>query len=138
MLLTTICWRYCRFAKQICSYSSIGTDTRCCSNGAGFLFDITFCWWIATCRGWVCQPETAVCVIPTLLEGSQNFRGFSISLRNFVARPSLRKRDSLFFLRANTPVYPIRLRTKNNISTMILNIFLQKNAISVKSYLNYY
>ena len=44
-LRTTICWRYCRFAKQICSYSSIGTDTRCCSNGAGFLFDITFCWW---------------------------------------------------------------------------------------------
>ena len=35
MLLTTNCWRYCRFAKQICSYSSIGTDTRCCSNGAG-------------------------------------------------------------------------------------------------------
>ena len=31
--------------KNFCSYSSIGTDTRCCSNGAGFLFDITFCWW---------------------------------------------------------------------------------------------
>ena len=45
-LRTTICWRYCRFAKQICSYSSIGTDTRCCSNGAGFLFDITFCRWL--------------------------------------------------------------------------------------------
>ena len=27
--------------KHFCSYSSIGTDTRCCSNGAGFLFDIT-------------------------------------------------------------------------------------------------
>ena len=50
----------------------------------------------------------------------------------------LAKRDSLFFLREDTPVYPIRLRTKYNISTMILNIFLQKNAISVKSYLNYY
>ena len=33
--------------RHICSYSSIGTDTRCCSNGAGFLFDITFCRWIA-------------------------------------------------------------------------------------------
>ena len=28
--------------RHFCSYSSIGTDTRCCSNGAGFLFDITF------------------------------------------------------------------------------------------------
>ena len=27
--------------RHFCSYSSIGTDTRCCSNGAGFLFDIT-------------------------------------------------------------------------------------------------
>ena len=34
--------------RHFCSYSSIGTDTRCCSNGAGFLFDITFCWWIAS------------------------------------------------------------------------------------------
>ena len=29
--------------RHFCSYSSIGTDTRCCPNGAGFLFDITFC-----------------------------------------------------------------------------------------------
>ena len=33
--------------RHFCSYSSIGTDTRCCSNGAGFLFNITFCRWIA-------------------------------------------------------------------------------------------
>ena len=34
--------------RHFCSYSSIGTDTRCCSNGAGFIFDITFCRWIAS------------------------------------------------------------------------------------------
>ena len=43
--------------RHFCSYSSIGTDTRCRSNGAGFLFDITI------------------------------VRGCSIPLRNFVARP---------------------------------------------------
>ena len=32
--------------RHFCSNSSIGTDTRCCSNGAGFLFNITFCRWI--------------------------------------------------------------------------------------------
>ena len=37
--------------RHFCSYSSIGTDTRCCSNGAGFLFDITFCRWIASMYG---------------------------------------------------------------------------------------
>ena len=29
----------------------------------GFLFDITFVGGLHQCRGWVCQPETAVCVI---------------------------------------------------------------------------
>ena len=51
--------------KQICSYSSIGTDTRCCSNGAGFVLTLHFAGGLHQCRGWVCQPETAVCVIPT-------------------------------------------------------------------------
>jgi hypothetical protein len=39
--------------RHFCSYSSIGTDTRCCSNGAGFLFNITFCRWLSR-WGWVC------------------------------------------------------------------------------------
>ena len=32
--------------RHFCSLSSIGTDTRCCSNGAGFLFKNTFSRWI--------------------------------------------------------------------------------------------
>ena len=57
-LRTTKCWRYCRFAKQICSYSSIGTDTRCCSNGAGFVFNITFCWCIAAVGAGFASPNS--------------------------------------------------------------------------------
>ena len=43
--------------KHFCSYSSIGTDTRCCSNGAGFLFNITFCWWIAAVGAGSASPK---------------------------------------------------------------------------------
>ena len=94
-------------------------------------------------RGTRGLPRGVYCVAvvadtPVCHYGYTIYYAVSISLRNFVARPSLRKRDSLFFLREDTPVYPIRLRTKYDTSTMILNIFLQKNAISVKSYLKYY
>ena len=91
VLLTTNCWRYCRFAKQICSYSSIGTDTRCCSNGAGFLFDITFCRWI---------PRIAK-TVPLFKEGRAKRReitshGFSISYPLRVLPLSLKRKS--FFL----------------------------------------
>ena len=116
--------------RHFCSYSSIGTDTRCCSNGAGFLFDITFCSRLhgradpaptffalfvalfpasvgagsaCPCNRVACHPKFRGPVIPTLLEGSQNFRVLSISLRNFVARPSWQEGQFLFFHRAGGP-----------------------------------
>ena len=49
--------------RHFCSYSSIGTDTHCCSNGAGFLFDITFCRWIAAVGAWSASP----CILPQFL-----------------------------------------------------------------------
>ena len=43
--------------RHFCSYSSIGTDTRCCSNGAGFVFNITFCRWIAAVGAGSASPK---------------------------------------------------------------------------------
>ena len=43
--------------RHFCSCSSIGTDTRCCSNGAGFLFDITYCRWIAAVGAGSASPK---------------------------------------------------------------------------------
>jgi hypothetical protein len=49
-----------------------------------FFLKIHFAGGLHQCRGWVCQPETAVCVIPTLLEGSQKNAFFQSPSASFV------------------------------------------------------
>ena len=99
--------------RHFCSCSSIGTDTRCCSNGAGFLFDITFCRWIAAVGAGSANPKPrSVSSRPLWRDlGSLLFCSAVFNLVSFVVY-SFCSLSSSFFHRVNHRSPPVGAKGK--------------------------
>ena len=141
VLLTTNCWRHCRFAskfgrlllathslsfkhrgqkdslsthsphrmahtlKHFFSCSSIGTDTRCCSNGAGFIFKITFCRWIAAVGAGSASPKLRSVSSRPCWRDLKKIRVFSISYPLRVLPLKLKRESFSCFVCFNITIF---------------------------------